>query len=233
MLSVIIIIITTLYSLLVNKLSNAFVTSSGCARDAPVLLLLSTTEIGGVSFDSKMKHSNRLHAVKQYAMKREKYSPSGFGGAAISDCPCGSGLSFVRCCDIIHSSSAAYANATAAQVVRARYSAFALHTAKCANFLVSSTHFQNKEFPSINTEKFKQDVLKNNNFKLISCKILDETYENDDADDSGAVATVKFTVKMIAQKTKEKTGFTETSKFQRIESGPWLYLDGIVEPVEN
>ena len=50
---------------------------------------------------------------------------SGFGGAAVEECPCGSGLSYSKCCAKLHTSTEAFAEATAEAVVRARYSAYA------------------------------------------------------------------------------------------------------------
>lgn len=69
-----------------------------------------------------------LHAKTAKAPKKTKgtSSPSsGFGGAAIEPCPCGSGNGYMKCCGKLHTDETAYAAATAEQVVRARYSAYA------------------------------------------------------------------------------------------------------------
>lgn len=58
-------------------------------------------------------------------------SSSGFGGAAVEPCPCGSGNGYMKCCGKIHSDEKIYANSTAEQVVRARYSAYAKREVSC------------------------------------------------------------------------------------------------------
>jgi hypothetical protein len=69
-----------------------------------------------------------LHAKTAKVPKKTKgtTSPSsGFGGSAIEPCPCGSGNGYMKCCGKLHTDETAYAAATAEQVVRARYSAYA------------------------------------------------------------------------------------------------------------
>jgi hypothetical protein len=58
--------------------------------------------------------------------KAKNRSVSGFGGAAVQECPCGSGMGYMKCCGKLHRDVQSYVNATAEQVVRARYSAYAL-----------------------------------------------------------------------------------------------------------
>jgi hypothetical protein len=70
-------------------------------------------------------------------------SGGGFGGAAMEPCPCGSGDAYSGCCGRLHKDVNAFRLATAEQVVRARYSAYAK---KQAEFLMASTHPMNKAF---------------------------------------------------------------------------------------
>lgn len=63
--------------------------------------------------------------VKSTKAKVTSSPSSGFGGAAVKFCPCGSGISYMKCCGKLHSDENVYATATAEQVVRARYSAYA------------------------------------------------------------------------------------------------------------
>ena len=158
---------------------------------------------------------------------------SGFGGAATSSCPCGSSLPYNKCCGLIHNSPTVYANATASQVVRARYSAYATQN---IDFIIQSTHPLNKDSME-DIEQWKQNVRENgyDEFELTSCQILSEE-DGEDSDSEGAVAYVRFIARMNQRSSREKTAFMETSKFRRRElggGGPWLYLDGIVEPVEE
>ena len=58
--------------------------------------------------------------------KKKRTSPGGgFGGASMEPCPCGSGETYNNCCSTLHRDVNAFKSATAEQVVRARYSAFA------------------------------------------------------------------------------------------------------------
>ena len=70
------------------------------------------------------KQKKKKKATRNSIGNRTK-SASGFGGAAISPCPCGSQNGYMKCCGLLHSSPKAYGNAKAEQVVRARYSAYA------------------------------------------------------------------------------------------------------------
>jgi len=69
-------------------------------------------------------HITVLHATNR--LKKRNNNVSGFGGTAIQPCPCGSTQSYVKCCGRLHHDLPSYVNATAEQVVRARYSAYAL-----------------------------------------------------------------------------------------------------------
>jgi SEC-C motif-containing protein len=99
----------------------------------------------------------------------------------------------MKCCGKLHSDPAAYASATAEQVVRARYSAYAKRE---VDFIVGSTHPLNKNFIS-DIEHWKETIRMNcyDNFELNSCEILDETYEGEGDDQ---IAKVKFVAKMVS-----------------------------------
>jgi SEC-C motif-containing protein len=123
--------------------------------------------------------------------KRNSSSTSGFGGAATEDCPCGSGLGYIKCCGKLHKDANAYADATAEQVVRARYSAYAKRD---VDFIVGSTHPLNKNFMS-DIEHWKETIKTNcyDNFELTNCEIVDESYEGEGGKE---IAKVKFVAKM-------------------------------------
>lgn len=48
-------------------------------------------------------------STKQKKKKNKNASTSGFGGAATEDCPCGSGLGYMKCCGKLHKDAKAYA----------------------------------------------------------------------------------------------------------------------------
>lgn len=123
--------------------------------------------------------------------KIKNASTYGFGGAAIEKCPCGSGLGYMNCCGKLHREIKAYADATAEQVVRARYSAYAKRE---VDFIVGSTHPLNKNFIS-DIEHWKETIRMNcyDNFELTNCEIVDETYEFVGGCE---IAKVRFVAKM-------------------------------------
>ena len=124
--------------------------------------------------------------------KNKNASSSGFGGAAVENCPCGSGLGYMKCCGKLHRDIKAYADATAEQVVRARYSAYAKRE---VDFIVGSTHPLNKNFMN-DIEHWKETIRMNcyDNFELTNCEIVNETYE---LVDDREIAKVQFVAKMI------------------------------------
>jgi uncharacterized protein YchJ len=66
------------------------------------------------------------------------------------------------------------------------------------------------------------------NFELTKCTIVEESYEGEDK------AAVKFIAEMVKRDSREKTGFMETSTFERAKThGGWLYRDGIIEAPPN
>ena len=100
----------------------------------------------------------------------------------------------MKCCGKLHSDPSAYASASAEQVVRARYSAYAKRE---VDFIVGSTHPLNKNFIS-DIEHWKETIRMNcyDNFELNSCEILDETYEGEG---DKQIAKVKFVAKMVSR----------------------------------
>jgi hypothetical protein len=68
---------------------------------------------------------------KSKSSPKTKPTSSGFGGAAIEDCPCGSTLAYAKCCGRLHTDVNAFKTATAEAVVRARYSAYAKRQVSC------------------------------------------------------------------------------------------------------
>lgn len=115
------------------------------------------------SIQCQSKHST--HIILNAKQKKKKratrnsvgnrtQSSSGFGGAAIDVCPCGSGLGYMKCCGKLHADSSAYGNAAAEQVVRARYSAYAKRE---IDFIIGSTHPLNTNFMT-DIEHWKETI---------------------------------------------------------------------------
>lgn len=236
-------------------------------RKRPVHILLTTTlhlakeEARSINIGENDDKDDIPSNSKSSKEKTKKPKPSGFGSVSSANlnCPCASssGVSYHRCCYILHADPDFYANANASQVVRARYTAYAHPTLIGTKFLLSSTHPNHKDFTSLhnNIDQFHRDIT-NSNYKLVSCHILEESYyfsntmkntttidlDKKDKTSNGNVnirdeeeAVVKFIVQMKSSNKhhrNKKSAFMETSTFRKTEAnGPWLYLDGIVEDV--
>ena len=97
---------------------------------------------------SKSNNKNQTSRATRNKIGKRTSSTSGFGGAAIEPCPCGSQLGYMKCCGLIHTNADAFANATPEQVVRARYSAYAKRN---VDFIIGSTH-------PLNERNFMTDI---------------------------------------------------------------------------
>ena len=86
---------------------------------------------------AKKSKSKSNRATRNKIGKRTA-SASGFGGAAVEPCPCGSDLGYMKCCGKLHKEPDAFANATPEQVVRARYSAYAKREVSCIFLLLTT-----------------------------------------------------------------------------------------------
>lgn len=184
------------------------------------------THGSSVTITSMAAKQQKKRASRNTVGNRTK-STSGFGGAAVTPCPCGSGLSYIKCCRVIHKDPKAFGTATPEQVVRARYSAYAKRE---IDFIIGSTHPLNKDFMTdIQDWREKIDTNCFDNFELTNCEILEETIESEN------IAHVKFIARMTQVDIREKTAFMETSTFERagkhIREGAWLYKSGIVEAI--
>lgn len=157
------------------------------------LVFLTQTNCDGLSLSISL-HAKKTNTQKKSALKtkNKQISTTGFGGAAVENCPCGSAVGYMKCCGRLHRDVKAYADATAEQVVRARYSAYAKRE---VDFIVGSTHPLNKSFMG-DVEHWKETIRMNcyDNFELTNCEIVDEMYE---VEGEREVAKVRFVAKMI------------------------------------
>mmetsp|Transcript_25181 Transcript_25181/g.41819 ORF Transcript_25181/g.41819 Transcript_25181/m.41819 type:complete len:200 (-) Transcript_25181:73-672(-) len=145
--------------------------------------------------------STLLFAKKPAAKNKNRPSTSGFGGAAAEACPCGGAaaaategsasatttpLSYMKCCGKLHKNIFAFQKATPAQVVRARYTAYAKRD---IHFIIQSTHPLNDKFVG-DIQHWREQIDLNcyDNFELTKCTILEETIGNDDNDNDNDTA---------------------------------------------
>ena len=125
-------------------------------------------------------------------------------------CPCKSGNTYANCCRPFHQGKLPD---TALQLMRSRYSAYALCIPA---YIIHTTHPRNPQF-SHDTAQWSQEISEfcvNTKFKDL--KILHFS-------EDPPFATVTF-VAHLTQKKKD-VSFTEKSHFEKIK-GKWLYLSG-------
>ena len=174
----------------------------------------------------KKKKSNTKNKKKNNSSKQAAPS-SGFGGSAMEACPCGSLEPYAKCCGKLHTDANAYQSATAEQVSRARYAAYAKRQ---VDFIMASTHPLNKNFET--DLKHWRDTIRANmydQFELTKCTIVNERYETINENDTER-AYVQFIAELVQRDSQEKTGFMETSTFERAKThGGWMYLEGTIE----
>jgi len=183
--------------------------------------------------------ANKKKKQKKRATGSGGKSTSGFGGAAVEPCPCGSELPHNKCCGLLHNECIGtggtgksksddvdgemyYRNATPEQVVRARYSAYAN---RVVDFIARSTHPLNRNFESdVGHRKRTIESNSYDDFVLTGCDILETSEDTSD----GGTAKVKFVARMTHRETGEKAAFVETSAFER-EALPPTTTGGVVE----
>ena len=135
----------------------------------------------------------------------------------------------MKCCGVIHKNEEKFGVATAEEIVRARYSAYAKRE---VDFIIASTHPLNEGNFMADIEHWREKIRTNcyDNFELNQCEILNENYEGEGLDET---AEVKFKASMVQVDSREKVSFIETSIFKRggkhIRRGAWLYLSGVIE----
>jgi SEC-C motif-containing protein len=129
-------------------------------------------------------------------------------------CPCGSELQYEKCCKRYHDGSLP---ATALELMRSRYSAYAKHD---ADYIMSTTHPKNPSFTSL-VDAWRQDIL--DFCTQASFDKLDILEFKEDQ----KFAYVTFIAKI--KHNGHDTSFKEKSRFEKV-NGQWLYLDGAVSP---
>jgi uncharacterized protein YchJ len=214
------------------------------------LNVATVTEVpGGLPSSSSSKTTTTTTTALFATKKKKKKRPTsagasaggGFGGAALEPCPCGSGETYTQCCGRLHKDSNVFRQATPADVVRARYSAYAR---KDADFLMSSTHPKHKDYNGDNRSTWKETIKTNmyDKFDFTKCVIVKEEMKSPSSSSAeqpeSDQAIVQFIAEMTLRATGEVTSFMETSTFERSGSSSssalqsaWLYRDGLIEAV--
>jgi SEC-C motif domain protein len=123
-------------------------------------------------------------------------------------CPCGSGLPYAECCGRLHDGTAAAA--TAEQLMRSRYSAFAVGDPA---YLLATWH------PSTRPRSLDLDP----EVRWVGLDVLATT--------GGALLAAEGTVEFRAHSVVHGVAGSqhEDSRFVR-EGGRWYYLDGVALP---
>ncbi len=132
-------------------------------------------------------------------------------------CPCSSGKPYIHCCGIYHQGKAPE---TAQELMRSRYSAYALNN---VDYIVRTTHPRHPAV-SQNLNVWKEAILKfsmTTDFERL--EVLDVKEEHDRA-------TITFIAHL--KHGDEDATFTERSYFAKVD-GVWFYVNGDVYAGEN
>jgi SEC-C motif-containing protein len=127
-----------------------------------------------------------------------------------SPCPCGSGEKYKNCCQKFHKGALPK---TAKELMRSRYSAFALNLPK---YIIKTTHPKNQEF-STDTAAWLESI------QQFSCNTEFKKLEVLEFIDGESVAYVTFKTTLFSN--GEDCSFCEKSKFLK-EENRWLYHSG-------
>ncbi len=132
------------------------------------------------------------------------------------DCPCGSGKHFIDCCE--PAIEGARPARTAEQLMRSRYSAFALGM---IDYLMDTTHPDHRQ--GLTSEVLEQQ---SHSTTWLGLKIL-ETEAGGEQDTHGRV-------RFVAQFSSgdQQAELRENSRFERLNDH-WYYVDGDVTVVEK
>ena len=129
-------------------------------------------------------------------------------------CPCGNGLSYAECCGRCHDGTATAATAaTAEQLMRSRYSAFALGDAAYLRATWHPTTRPRTLHLDPDVRWTGLDVLATSGGSLLE-----------------AEGTVEFRAHYVA--AGQPGSQHELSRFVR-DAGTWRYLDGVAQPAES
>lgn len=128
----------------------------------------------------------------------------------IKTCPCCSFKEYEKCCEPFHKGTLCK---TAEELMRSRYSAYALHL---PDYIILTTHQKCPQYQKDHLMWKKQIEEFSKTFTFEKLEIL-AFKEN------GSRATVTFRAHLTHG--KEDASFTEKSTFEKIK-GRWLYLSG-------
>lgn len=126
----------------------------------------------------------------------------------MQDCPCGSGKSYVECCEVFHKGENA---PTAQKLMRARYSAFAKHNIK----YIAQTHIPGTEDFD---ESEAQDWATSSTWKKL------EVVKTSQGEKEHGEGVVEFKA-YYADKDGNDFCHHEISDFKKIDE-KWFYVDG-------
>jgi SEC-C motif-containing protein len=133
-------------------------------------------------------------------------------------CPCHSGQQYEACCAPYHQKK--QEPATPEQMMRSRYSAFAL---KLVPYLYDTFHssHEDRKLPRNEVMRGLRDAAEG--FRYMGLQILDTR-----TDEANGVAWVLFNARLFER--GQNRSFVELSTFKK-EDGGWRYSDGVTVPL--
>ena len=153
------------------------------------------------------------------ATKKKKVAPArGFG--ALPPCPCASGKTSDKCCDVLVRDLEARRLASPGAIVRSRYTAYARND---CDYVIATTHPRNPDFQD-DKKKWRKELEANayKDYAFLGAVVTSEKV----TDTKGEVV---FVAKLRNKKTKDRADFTEHSFFERGAEGDWQYVGGDIK----
>lgn len=130
-----------------------------------------------------------------------------------ASCPCGSKISYIKCCKIFHDEKKLPSSALL--LMKSRFCAFAIGNIE---YIINTTHKENPDYTSTEIIKWKEsikDFMDSTTFKSL------EILNNKTYDDNNANVTFKANL----SQTGLDISFTEKSYFEKVNN-KWLYKSG-------
>ena len=130
-----------------------------------------------------------------------------------ASCPCGSKISYIKCCKLFHDEIKLPSSALL--LMKSRFCAFSIGNIE---YIINTTHKENSDFTSTNITQWKEsikDFMDSTTFE--SLEILNsEIYDEYNA---------SVTFKVNLSQTGLDVSFTEKSDFEKVNN-KWLYKSG-------
>ncbi len=178
--------------------------------------------VTGFTLTVQQKSSTRLNAGGFGKSAAKKLETTLAPSDASLPCGCGSGGSYASCCQPYHEGKAVPAHPV--DVVRSRFSALKY---RIPDYVISTTHPENKEFVAADRAGKRKAWIKSLVSFSDDFEFLDLSFADEGAIE-GDTATIAFSATLKQKSTDKEDDILETSTFKKIDN-KWLYIDAKID----